>query len=69
MLVFERFKLTARQKQEFIIFLSGWLEKLSVGCFVVGLFQPQHFIGGVISGVVCFAAALHLKLRSVKNDV
>ena len=38
--------MTDRQKQEFTIFISGWLEKLSVGCLVVGLFQAQHFVAG-----------------------
>ena len=67
--MFGRFKLTARQKQEFTIFISGWLEKLSVGCLVVGLFQAQHFVAGLIGGLVCFGISLFLKLRSVKNDI
>ncbi len=61
--------MTDRQKQEFIIFLSGWLEKLSVGCLVVGLFQAQHFAAGLVGGMVCFGISLFLKLRSVKNDI
>ncbi|MDY0204657.1 MAG: hypothetical protein RBR49_11120 [Desulfovibrio desulfuricans] len=58
--------MTEKQKLEAVGFLAGWLDKLSVGCLVVGLFQPTHMIGGIIGSLTCFAVAITLKIRSVK---
>lgn len=62
----KKFQLTAGQKQELVLFMSGWMEKLSVGSLLVGLFRPEHFLGGMIIGAVSFVVALVLKIRSVK---
>lgn len=45
--------MTEKQKLEAVGFLAGWLDKLSVGCLVVGLFQPTHMIGGIIGSLTC----------------
>lgn len=58
--------MTQRQKLEAVHFFSGWLDKTSVGCLVVGLFQPTHMVGGIIGSVVCFAVAITLKIWSAK---
>lgn len=55
-----------KKKLEAANFLAGWLDKLSVGCLVVGLFQPSHMVGGIIGSLTCFAVAITLKIRSVK---
>ena len=55
-----------KQKIEAAGFIAGWLEKISVGCLVVGLFQPEHMIGGMIGSIACFAVALGIKIRSVQ---
>ena len=56
------------EKQIIILldFLSGWLDKASVGCLLVGMFQPNHIFGGIILGTICFLAALSIKIGSVK---
>lgn len=58
--------MTEKQKLEAANFIAGWLDKASVGCLVVGLFQPTHMMGGITGSVVCFAVAITLKIRSVK---
>lgn len=56
--------MTEKQKYEAANFIAGWLDKLSVGCLVVGLFQPAHMIGGIIGNATCFAVAITLKIRN-----
>jgi len=58
--------MTEKQKLEAVNFIAGWLDKASVGCLVVGLFQPAHMIGGIMGSAVCFAVAITLKIRSAK---
>lgn len=58
--------MTEKQKLEAAVFLAGWLEKVSVGCLVVGLFQPAHILGGIIGSALCFLAGVILKVRAVK---
>ena len=55
-----------KQKIEAASFIAGWLEKVSVGCLVVGLFQPEHMIGGMIGSIASFIVALGIKIRSVQ---
>ena len=55
-----------KQKIEAANFLAGWLEKVSVGCLVVGLFQPEHMIGGMIGSIACFVVAFGIKIRSAQ---
>ena len=50
--------MTEKQKIEAANFIAGWLDKLSVGCLVVGLFQPSHMVGGIIGSMVCFSVAV-----------
>lgn len=42
-------------------FLAGWLGKTSVGCLLVGMFQPDHIFGGIIGCVIAFILAGSLK--------
>ena len=58
--------MTGKQKSEAANFLAGWLDKVSVGCLVVGLFQPAHMLGGIIGSVLCFLAGIILKVRAAK---
>ena len=58
--------MTEKQKIEAANFIAGWLDKLSVGCLVVGLFQPSHMVGGIIGSMVCFSVAVAIKIWSVK---
>lgn len=58
--------MSERQKIEAAIFLSGWLEKVSVGCLVVGLFQRDHLVGGMIGAIFFFLAGLILKIRGAR---
>ena len=51
-----------KQQQELNAHFAGWLEKTSVGCLVVGLFQPEHMMGGIIGSIVCFFASLAIKM-------
>jgi hypothetical protein len=44
-------RMERKQKIEAAGFLAGWLEKVSVGCLVVGLFRPEHMIGGMIGSM------------------
>ena len=47
-----------KKREEVMLFLAGWLEKMSVGCFLVGLFHPAHVLGELI-GEAMFFFALH----------
>lgn len=58
--------MSEKQKLEAAIFLSGWLEKVSVGCLVVGLFQRDHLIGGMIGAIFFFLTGLVLKIRGTR---
>ncbi|MDE6735602.1 MAG: hypothetical protein K2J64_09080 [Desulfovibrio sp.] len=55
-----------KQRMAAVDFFAGWLDKASVGCLIVGLFQPEHMMGGIVGCMVCFLAALGLKIRSAK---
>jgi hypothetical protein len=58
-----RLNMTEKQKLEAANLLAGWLDKVSVGCLVVGLFQPEHMVGGIIGSVICFIVAPAVKIR------
>ena len=58
--------MTEKQKLEAVNFIAGWLDKASVGCLIVGLFQPDHMIGGIIGSAVCFTVAITLKVLERK---
>ena len=45
---------------------SSWLDKASVGCLLVGMFQTEHMFGGLIGAVMLFLAALVLKVRATQ---
>lgn len=45
-----------------IDFIANWLEKLSIGCLLVGLFQAEHIFGGLIGGIICALFAANLKI-------
>lgn len=47
-------------------FIVGWLEKLSIGCLLIGLFQTNHMFGGIIGGVICALFGITLKIWRVK---
>ena len=54
------------QRLEAALFLSGWLDKLSVACYIVGLFETEHMFGGLIGGTILFLAALSIRIRVTK---
>lgn len=49
--------MTDKQINAGLDFLAGWLDKASVGCLLVGMFQPAHMFGGIIGNVVCFLSS------------
>lgn len=55
-----------KQQQELNSHFSGWLDKTSVGCLIVGLFQPEHIMGGIVGSIVCFLASLAIKIWSAR---
>lgn len=58
--------MTEKQKLEAALYASGWLEKVSVGCLVVGLFQRDHILGGLIGAACFFLAGFILKIRGTQ---
>lgn len=52
-----------RHRKAMALFVAGWLDKMSVGCFLVGLFQPIHMFGGITWGIICFLIGLCVKAR------
>lgn len=58
--------MTDRQIRASMNFLAGWLDKASVGCLLVGMFQPAHMFGGIIGSVICFLSAWALKVMEAK---
>lgn len=51
------------------LFVSGWCEKISVGCFLVAFFQPQPpvFMSLTI-GILFFSLALYLKIITIHSQ-
>lgn len=58
--------MTDKQLTVMTIFFADWIEKASVGCLIVGLFQRDHMFGGIIGSIICLLFALCLKIRSAK---
>lgn len=58
--------MTVKQELAAVSFIAGWLDKVSVGCLIVGLFQPAHMIGGIVGSVTCFLVAITLKVWSAQ---
>lgn len=58
--------MTSKQINAAIDFLAGWLDKASVGCLLIGLFQNNHIFGGIVGCVVCFLTALGLRVGSAR---
>lgn len=54
--------MTDKQIEAGLDFAIGWLEKLSIGCLLVGMFQPSHMFGGIIGGLICGLFACSLKI-------
>lgn len=54
------------QRKAAVEFFSSWLDKASVGCLLVGMFQTDHMFGGLIGATMLFLAALILKIRTAK---
>lgn len=55
--------MNGNKKLEVANFIAGWLEKLSVACYAVGLFETEHMFGGLIGGTICFVIAFSIKMR------
>lgn len=58
--------MTDKQIKASMNFLAGWLDKASVGCLLVGMFQPDHMFGGLVGSVVCFLSAWVLRILEVR---
>ena len=54
------------QRREAALYVAGCLDKLCVGCVIVGMFQPDHMFGGLIGGVLFFLAGLIIRVRATK---
>lgn len=48
-----------------LVFLAGWLDKMSVASFAVGIFQSQTLLG-IGYGTLFLGIALFLKHRSTE---
>lgn len=55
-----------KQRIEAALYVVGWLDKMSVACFAVGVFQPDHMFGGIIGGTVLFLTGLCVKIGVTK---
>lgn len=53
------------RNREMLAFLAGWLDKMSVASFAVGIFQEQTLLG-MGFGSLFFGIALFLKHRSIE---
>lgn len=58
--------MTDKQIDAAVELFANWLDKASVGCLLVGMFQPDHIFGGFIGSTVCFLCALILKVWRAK---
>lgn len=58
--------MTDKQIDAAIELFANWLDKASVGCLLVGMFQPDHIFGGFIGSAICFLFALSLKVWRAK---
>lgn len=58
--------MTDKQIRASMNFLAGWLDKASVGCLLVGMFQTNHMFGGFIGSLICFLFAWCLRILEVK---
>lgn len=54
------------QKLALALYLAGWLDKMGVGFFMVGIFQPAHMFGGIIGGIICLLIGVCIKVRVPK---
>lgn len=55
-----------KQRLALAKFLADWHEKLGIGCLLVGMFQEEHIIGGIIGSIACFIVALTIKIWSAR---
>ena len=62
-------KISAEDRVEMLLYTHGWCDKLSVGSFLVALFQ-QLSAYPIVIGVVAFVLGMYfrLKARRVIND-
>lgn len=58
--------MTDKQIDAALELFANWLDKASVGCLLVGMFQPDHMFGGFIGSIICFLCALILKIWRAK---
>lgn len=56
------FTLNQAQWDELVDSISAWLEKMSVGIMVVGLFQKDFRVAGIAGGLGCFIVSMAIKL-------
>ena len=55
-----------KQRIEAALYFAGWLDKLSVAFYAIGIFQPDHMFGGVIGGTILFLVGIGIKVRVTK---
>lgn len=60
--------MTDKQREVAVDLFAGWLDKASVGCLLVGMFQKDHIFGGIIGSIACFLAALTLKIWRAQDE-
>ena len=58
--------MTDKQISAGLDFFAGWLDKASVGCLLVGMFQPAHMFGGIVGSVICFLGSASIKIMGAK---
>lgn len=50
------------QWDELVDSIAAWLEKMSVGMMVVGLFQEDYRLAGIFGGAGCFIVSTAIKV-------
>ena len=58
--------MTDKQINAGLDFLASWLDKASVGCLLVGLFQPEHMFSGIVGSVIYFLFSGSIRIWSAK---
>lgn len=47
-------------------YFAYWMNKASVGCMLVGVFQTSHIFGALIGAVACYFIGMLIKIWSRK---
>lgn len=61
-------EISVEDRKDMLLYAHGWCEKLSVGSFLVALFQIPSVYPTVLGvGLFCLGMYFKLKVRRIKN--